>query len=173
MTDMYQNHDGYIIVTTDAGKYIDTVANFTTDFGQAPPALPAGMIEERYVPLKLHIYSDGSSQTSAGTVQWAFGDSVIAAYSTLITKQATRVGVPPEGAPAWPAPRDWLGRLSQDKQDAIFAAAASNPQLLGLVFIAAGGPTVNVADPKTIAGVNAFVTAGVLVQADADLLLQP
>lgn len=75
--------------------------------------------------------------------------------------------------PAPLTPRQWLDRLTTDKQAAIFAAAATNAQLLGLVIYATGGPTLDPTDPRTAQGVNAFVASGVLTQEDGALLLAP
>src|SRR5690242_13102711 len=53
-----------------------------------------------------------------------------------------------------PTPLQWLRRLTMAKQQAIFAAAASNPVLLGWLFEADGaGGGIDVTDPTTQAGV--------------------
>lgn len=88
------------------------------------------------------------------------------------------------GLPAWvdvpaPAPKtqftplEFQARIPADKLHAIVQAAVSNPALLLLLFQFAGAGIVDITDQRTISGVNAFVAAGVLTQADAQEILAP
>jgi hypothetical protein len=84
----------------------------------------------------------------------------------------------PEDPPPAPStaivPRDWLNRLSVDKQNAIAAAGNSNPQIQTWLLKAAGSSTgINVYSQETIDGVTALVTAGVITDADKAILLSP
>jgi hypothetical protein len=70
-----------------------------------------------------------------------------------------------------PSPREWLERLSADKQAAISAAAVANPAILLWLLKAAGTPQIDVTATETVAGVAALVSVGVLTSADQTVLL--
>jgi hypothetical protein len=71
-----------------------------------------------------------------------------------------------------PTPLQWLRRLTLDKQQAIFAAAATNPLVLGWLFEADGvGGGIDVTDPLTIQGVTAIAAVVPTITADAQALL--
>lgn len=80
---------------------------------------------------------------------------------------------PPVAAPTPPSPREWLERLSSAKQAAIATAGMSNAQTYLWLMKAMGSASIDVTLPETIAGVAAFVAAGVLDAADQALLLAP
>jgi hypothetical protein len=76
-------------------------------------------------------------------------------------------------APTQPSPREWLERLSPEKQGAIAAAGAGNSTILLWLLKAAGSKSIDVTAQETISGVAALVGAGVLTTADQTILLTP
>ncbi len=74
-----------------------------------------------------------------------------------------------------PTPLQWLRRLTIDKQQAIFATAATNAVVLGWLFEADGaGGGIDVTDPLTAQGVAAIAAAVPVITAnDQALLLAP
>jgi hypothetical protein len=72
-----------------------------------------------------------------------------------------------------PSPREWLERLSADKQAAIAAAGVGNGTILLWLLKAAGSPSIDITNAETIAGVAALVAAGVITTADQTILLTP
>lgn len=79
----------------------------------------------------------------------------------------------PAPIPVQPSPREWLERLSTDKQAAISTAAIGNGTILLWLLKAAGTPAIDVTSAETIAGVGALVAAGILTQDDQAVLLAP
>lgn len=77
--------------------------------------------------------------------------------------------------PPRPTPLQWLRRLTPDKQQAIFVAAATNPVVLGWLFEADGaGGGIDVTDPLTVQGVAAIAAAiPAITAADQAILLAP
>lgn len=86
----FQHHpDGLIFIRTDAGVYMDTIANFQTNLGQAYPCLLDGFIGRYYEPGINHYITTGDSATPQD-LRWTDGDAYIAAYDTLMAAKAAR-----------------------------------------------------------------------------------
>lgn len=85
--------DGDVYVRNNGTIYADTKANFETDYGQAVPALPNGILQQLYEPGKRHFYADADGVVGGGSMPWGFGDAAIAATNNLLTAQATRLKV--------------------------------------------------------------------------------
>ena len=91
MRKQYQNANGNIGVRGDEGAYIDTAKNFTTDFGQPPPSLHVGILEQLYEPGRRHAYGDGDGNVIGGGPEvWESGDVIIASLGMLLSAQKTR-----------------------------------------------------------------------------------
>jgi hypothetical protein len=89
---------------------------------------------------------------------------------TLVTVAAP----PPRPAPpAPPSPRQWLERLSSEKQAAIAAGGLANAAVLLWLLKASGLSTIDVTLQETIDGVAALVSAGILTADDQAVLLAP
>jgi hypothetical protein len=82
-------------------------------------------------------------------------------------------GAIPADPPPKPTPLAWLERLPEAKQDAIATAAMGNASINLWLLKAAGVPEIDVTDPRTIAGVQALVAAGVLTSEDQAVMLAP
>jgi hypothetical protein len=86
----FQHHpDGWIIIRTNAGVYMDTIANFQTDFGSSYPELPDGYIGRYYEPGVSH-YLHTSDTAVPQDLIWMEGDAYIAAYDALAAAKAVR-----------------------------------------------------------------------------------
>jgi hypothetical protein len=72
-----------------------------------------------------------------------------------------------------PSPREWLERLSPQKQAAIAAGGIANAQILLWLLKAAGATAINVTLQETKDGVAALVAAGILSADDQAILLAP
>jgi hypothetical protein len=102
MGEFHHHPDGWImVVPTSGSQYVDTPANFQTDYGQPAPALPAGADEQLYTQNVRHAYKRRGSVVSGGPVPYTWGDNCIAAVSSLLSAQSARVnaGFPNSGAP--------------------------------------------------------------------------
>jgi hypothetical protein len=75
--------------------------------------------------------------------------------------------------PIPPTPREWLERLSQQKQSAIAAGGIANASILLWLLKASGSTTIDVTLQETKDGVAALVTAGILTTDDQTILLTP
>jgi hypothetical protein len=105
MGEFHRHPDGWIIVVPASGnQYIDTLAHFQTDYGQAAPALPGGADEQIYTQNVRHSYKLKGSVTSGGLMPYAWGDNCIAAVSSLLSAQTARQNAlfPNAGAPKPP-----------------------------------------------------------------------
>lgn len=89
-----------------------------------------------------------------------------------LAQLAIDAAAPPSPA-IQPNPRQWLERLTADKQAAIAAAGVGNAAILLWLLKAAGSPAIDVTSADTIAGVGALVTAGIITTADQSILLEP
>jgi hypothetical protein len=89
---------------------------------------------------------------------------------TLVT-----VGPPPPRPipPVPPSPRQWLERLSPEKQAAIASGGLANAAVLLWLLKASGSSTIDVTLQETIDGVAALVSAGILTADDQAVLLAP
>jgi hypothetical protein len=86
----FQHHpDDLIFVRTEAGTYMDTIANFQTDYSSSYPGLPNGYIGRYYEPGVSHYVTTGDTAVSEA-LSWAEGDAYIAAYDTLVAAKAAR-----------------------------------------------------------------------------------
>lgn len=92
MNRFHHNREGFIIVTVGGVvAYFDTLANFTLDFGQAPPAIVAGADERIYEPGIRHtMQNSGGSVLTGGAMPWAFGDAALAGIADLVAAKADR-----------------------------------------------------------------------------------
>lgn len=95
-----------------------------------------------------------------------FANMVAATTDQLAALAAAAPKVPP-------TPRQWLERLAPATENAIFAAAATNPAILQWLFKAAGNPSIDVTLAETIAGVAEMVAAGLITAQDQATLLAP
>lgn len=85
MTMFHQDRGACIRIRSGDQEYVDTLANFTVDFGSSPPSLPAGCAERIYEPGRRHALNDAAGHTVAGGPRnWGFGDQVIAVIADLI-----------------------------------------------------------------------------------------
>jgi hypothetical protein len=87
----HQRPDGDVTVYAgnDAVGYIDTLANFETDYGLVEP-LPVGVDERIYEPGKRHALMSKSNVIGGGEMPWAWGDQVIARLDALILQKRER-----------------------------------------------------------------------------------
>jgi hypothetical protein len=91
--------DGKMVVRSGTKVYIDTEANFATDFGEPHPTMPAGATDCVYEPGVRHTYTNGVTIIAGGPVPWTAGDRYIANIDAALASQATR---PPPVTPATP-----------------------------------------------------------------------
>jgi len=71
-----------------------------------------------------------------------------------------------------PSPREWLERLSADRQEAITDAVFAAGGAARLWYVKAlGSPQIDVTAPETQGGVNAMAAAGIITQDEANTLL--
>ena len=75
--------------------------------------------------------------------------------------------------PVAPTPLEWFGRLSALTQMNIVQGALASPGLMLFLLSAAGVTTVDLTDARTIAGVQAFVDAGLLTAEEQTTLMTP
>ncbi len=86
----FQHHpDGWILIRTEVGTYMDTIANFELDYGQPYSELPDGYIGRYYEPGKSHYLSTGDTATPQD-LSWLDGNAYIAAYEQLVAAKAAR-----------------------------------------------------------------------------------
>lgn len=86
----FQHHpDDLIFIRTSEGVYMDTVANFQTDYGSSYPGLPDGYIGRYYEPDISHYLTTGDSVLPQ-SLSWAEGYAYIAAYNKLIAAKVER-----------------------------------------------------------------------------------
>jgi hypothetical protein len=96
--DFHRRPDGLIRVQRDDGTvYVDTNANFVTDFGQALPAMQMGASEQIYSQGIRHCYAVGNNVVGGGPMPYSYGDAAIAALDTLLSNQAARPKPIPPG----------------------------------------------------------------------------
>jgi hypothetical protein len=88
---MYFHHhpDGYIVIDTATGTYIDTVDNFILDLGEPYPGIPAEYIGRWYEPgIDHHFYT--SDTAFPQDLIWPEGDHYIAACDQLMAAKGQR-----------------------------------------------------------------------------------
>jgi hypothetical protein len=88
---MYFHHhaDGYIVIETEAGTYIDTVDNFTVDLGEPYSGIPAEYIGRWYEPgIDHHFYT--SNTAFPQNLNWPEGDRYISQIDRLIAAKKQR-----------------------------------------------------------------------------------
>lgn len=112
--------------------------------------------------------NDGGAISYAGIFQEGYSEEELADDNAELV-----AFLDPASVPVPPTPREWLERLSADKQAAIAAAGVGNGTILLWLLKAAGTPSIDVTNPETIAGVAALVAAGVLTTGDQTILLTP
>jgi hypothetical protein len=102
MGEFHQHPDGHIIVIGDAGTYVDSRANFETDFGTnlAGAPMPDGADDHIYTQDKRHCFMGGGNVIAGGPMPWPEGDQIIAAVEAGLAAQAARQPPPPEGLPS-------------------------------------------------------------------------
>jgi hypothetical protein len=79
--------------------------------------------------------------------------------------------VPPASGPRTISPREFMDRLSPEKQDAIFAAALQSPAILKLLVRLSAAVEVDLDFPETVLGVQAMKAAGLLTAEEAVAVL--
>ena len=85
-------------------------------------------------------------------------------------------GNTPDPAPTGPvntdlSPRNFMARFTTAESAAIATAAQTNASVLTFMLQVSAADYINVTDPRTIAGVNALVTAGLLTSSRAPVIL--
>jgi hypothetical protein len=85
-------------------------------------------------------------------------------------------GVVPVAYVPQPVVLTWLAfraRFTAPEQAAIMAAALANAALFSFLLDAAGAAYIDVTDPRTVAGVQALVGAGLVTSQRATIILTP
>ena len=82
-------------------------------------------------------------------------------------------GTPPTQAAQSPTPQEWLERLSPVTQVAIVTGGLANAGIMLWLLKAAGNPSINVENSETVQGVEAMLAAGLISQAESEVLLAP
>jgi hypothetical protein len=95
---VHQHPDGAVYVRVDSEVYVDTPANFATDFGEALPDLPPGAVERIYDQGVRHPILDGVNIIDGGPMPWPLGDQIIAAIHSLLAAQQARQALEKEPA---------------------------------------------------------------------------
>jgi hypothetical protein len=103
----------------------------------------------------------GTAISYAGEFQAGYAEEEL---DTATSTELAAFLTPPAAPHVPPSPREWLERLSADKQAAISAAAVANPAILLWLLKAAGTPQIDVT-------ATALVSVGVLTSADQTVLL--
>jgi hypothetical protein len=89
LVEFHEHPDGWIIIRTLKGDYIETRENFKQDFGPIP-SMPAGADDHVYTPGRRHCYMGDGNIIDDGPMPWDYGDRAIAAFKDLITKKKAR-----------------------------------------------------------------------------------
>lgn len=92
-----QTPDGLIYVRDGTKVYGDTTANFTLDFGETPPTLPANANDRVYEVGVRHPIMGGGDIIAGGPIPWDVGDRWINNIDAGLAAQAARP--PPEVIP--------------------------------------------------------------------------
>jgi hypothetical protein len=87
---IHQHPDGTLHVRTQAGAYVDSLANFAGDYGAPFPALDAGLTERIYDQGVRHAVMNGHDVVGGGPMPWPEGDIIIASIDRLIAAQEAR-----------------------------------------------------------------------------------
>lgn len=93
MNTVQQHPDGLVYVRTASQTYVDTPANFTSDFSLTLPALPAGKNERIYDQGMRHTLAGSDAfgaHVSGDVMPWPLGDQAIAGIVAALAKQAIR-----------------------------------------------------------------------------------
>lgn len=102
--------DGLVYVRNmdvTASVYIDTLVNFSKDYGVPAPDLIEGAAEELYEPGVRHFYAASDGVMGGGDDPWDWGDAVVDGISNLLVAQQVRILAslpPPPPAPPAKAP---------------------------------------------------------------------
>ena len=82
-----------LVITTQAvqlGTYRASHADFTIDYGSAPPPPAHPNCTRSYIPGQRHSSHTPGAQRGGGPLPWPEGDAIIAALPTLLTQQTAR-----------------------------------------------------------------------------------
>ena len=90
MNTVQQHPDGWIIVRIGKESYMDTPANFKTDFGVDIPPLPDGALERIYDQGKRHVFHGEDGILDGGEMPWPLGDQLIDSLRVGLLKKEAR-----------------------------------------------------------------------------------
>ena len=95
MKTVHQHPDGNIFVRIDGEVYVDTPANFKSDFGVDDwPALPDGFEERIYDQGRRHLVQGkdelGGAKIEGQEMPWPLGDQIIGKFQVALMAQKAR-----------------------------------------------------------------------------------
>lgn len=92
MTPIFHHNvpNNLIQISDGVSDYLDTISNYTTDYGSAPPSLPVGGFERIYQPNTRHVINTSTGPVG-GDVPWAAGDSIIGDIGAIISAKGARL----------------------------------------------------------------------------------
>lgn len=100
-------------------------------------------------------------------------ENVVAGWTSDLKGFSAPVAPPPLPKPTVMSPLAFLGRLTTAEYAAVCSAALSNAGLLAWVLQATAAQSVDLADPRTKAGLDALVAAGLLTAEREAAILIP
>ena len=106
--------DGTVAVFNGQQKYVDTIANFQTDFSTTVPAIPSGGNNEIYEQNMRHPIILSGNVIDSGPIPWTLADGWISNIATGLANQHTRQQTPPGTKPLGASDAQYQSQASSD-----------------------------------------------------------